>query len=150
MLDAADAIISIHPEHADAILAGTKTIELRRRIPDLAPGTRLWIYATRPTQAVVGMVTIDSIARAHPTTVWEQHGTRTGLDHRGFESYFNGFPVAFAVFLSGAQRVTPITIEELRGIRDGFRPPRVLVRLTVSEAHALRKLAARSFQTRRD
>src|SRR4051794_32919901 len=43
-----DAIISIHPSYADAILAGEKTIELRRRIPNISQGARLWIYATRP------------------------------------------------------------------------------------------------------
>jgi hypothetical protein len=64
--DASDAIISIHPGYADAILDGTKTIELRRRVPELANGTRFWIYATRPTAAVVGVATISDVKRAHP------------------------------------------------------------------------------------
>ena len=58
MPDATDAIISIHPDYADAIFAGKKTIELRRRIPEVPSGTRLWIYATRPTGAIIGFVTI--------------------------------------------------------------------------------------------
>jgi predicted transcriptional regulator len=141
--DAADAIISIHPNYADAILAGTKTIELRRRIPELHSGTRLWIYATRPTGAVVGFATIKDISRAHPTTIWRRHRNGAGVDHALFKAYFIGAKEAVAILLAAARRVGPITINQLRGIRDRFHPPQVLTRLTASESKALRKLARR-------
>jgi predicted transcriptional regulator len=141
--NAADAIISIHPAYADAILAGKKTIELRRRLPELASGTRLWIYATLPTGAVVGFVTIQDVARAHPTTIWKKHRNGAGVDHASFKAYFNGAKEAVAILLGTARRVAPITIDQLREIRDSFHPPQVLVRLTVCEAKALRKLAGR-------
>ena len=141
MPDAADAIISIHPAYADAILAGTKTIELRRRIPELPLGTRLWIYATRPIGAVIGFVTIQNVTRAHPRTIWQRHRNGTGVDHASFKAYFNGAQEAVAIVLNAARRVGPITIDDLRGIRDSFHPPQVLIRLTVTEAKALRSLA---------
>jgi predicted transcriptional regulator len=139
--DAADAIISIHPSYADAILAGTKTIELRRRIPELPSGTRLWIYATRPIAAVIGFVTIQNVARAHPRTIWQKHRDGTGVDHASFKAYFNGANEGVAIVLDTARRVGPITIDQLRGIRDTFHPPQVVIRLTAAEAKALRKLA---------
>lgn len=38
-------ILAIHPEHADNILAGIKTVELRRRIPvQLTPGATVYLY----------------------------------------------------------------------------------------------------------
>ena len=141
MPDATDAIISIHPDYADAILAGTKTIELRRRIPELRSGSRLWIYATQPTGAVVGVVTIQEVAKAHPTTIWKKHRRGVGVDHASFRAYFDGAHEAVAIILAAARRVGPITIEQLRQIRDRFHPPQVLIRLTTSEAKALRKLA---------
>jgi predicted transcriptional regulator len=141
--DATDAIISIHPDHANAILAGTKTIELRRRIPELPPGTRLWIYATRPTGAVVGFATIQDVAKAHPATIWKRHRASTGLDYESFKAYFNGSRVAVAILLAAARRVEPITIPHLRQIRESFHPPQVLTLLTLSEARALRKLAGK-------
>ena len=141
MPDSADAIISIHPTYADAILAGKKTIELRRRIPELSSGTRLWIYATLPTGAVVGFVTIQDIARAHPTTIWKKHRNGTGVDYASFRAYFNGAKEAVAILLSAGRRVGPITIDQLREIRERFHPPQVLTRLTASEAQALRNLA---------
>jgi predicted transcriptional regulator len=141
--DAADAIISIHPTYADAILAGEKTIELRRRIPELASGTRLWIYATRPTGAIVGVATIQDVARAHPATIWKKHRNGTGVDHASFQAYFDGAQEAVAILLAAVRRIEPITIDQLRGIRDSFHPPQVLIRLTVSEGKALRKLAGK-------
>jgi predicted transcriptional regulator len=139
----ADAIISIHPSYAEAILAGKKTIELRRRIPELPSGTCLWIYATRPTRAVVGFVTIRDVMKAHPRTIWNKHRDGAGVDHASFKTYFNGANQGVAIFLAAAQRVVPITIDQLRSIRDRFHPPQVLTRLTATEASALRKLAGR-------
>ena len=138
-----DAIISIHSDYANAILAGTKTIELRRRIPEISPGTRLWIYATRPIGAVVGSAIAQGVAKAHPAKIWKLHRNRTGIDHEAFKAYFNGSLMAVAISLGAAKRIEPITIEQLRGIRDRFHPPQVLTRLTSSEANALRKLADR-------
>ena len=141
VLEETDALISIHTNYADAILAGTKTIELRRRIPELSTGTRLWIYATRPTGAVIGFVTIRDVVRAHPAAVWRWHRDHTGIDHAAFEAYFDGSQVAVAILLAAAKRIEPITIEQLRSIRDSFHPPQVLMRLSHSETAALRRLA---------
>ena len=102
--DASDAIISIHPGYADAILDGTKTIELRRRIPELATGTRLWIYATRPTAAVVGVATISDVNRAHPRTIWQKHREGAGVDHASFMEYFHGAQEAVAILLAAVKR----------------------------------------------
>jgi predicted transcriptional regulator len=140
--EATDAIISIHPDYADAILAGTKTVELRRRAPDLPIGSRLWIYATQPIGAVTGFVTIGQLTRGDPVALWKEHGDGTGIDNAAFKAYFNGSQFGVAIGLSAARRVErPVTITQLRHIRDNFRPPRVLTRLTSEEARALRKLA---------
>ncbi|MBR0840873.1 ASCH domain-containing protein [Bradyrhizobium liaoningense] len=141
MTDAGDAIISIHPAYATAILDGTKTIELRRRIPPLGQGTRLWIYATRPMAAVVGRATIAGVSRAHPRTIWQKHRSETGVDYASFTEYFAGATEAVAILLAAVKQVQPITLRELRRVRAGFHPPQVLVRLTSKEAEALEKLA---------
>ncbi|HWA88555.1 MAG TPA: ASCH domain-containing protein [Rhizomicrobium sp.] len=142
MAEAADAIISIHRSYADAILAGTKTIELRRKLPDISSGTRLWIYATRPTGAVVGVATIKAVDRAPPATIWKKHRDGTGIDHAAFQDYFDGAPEAIAILLTAVRRIGPIDMDQLRRIRDCFHPPQVLTRLTVTETKALRKLVA--------
>jgi predicted transcriptional regulator len=141
--DATDVIISIHPAHAEAILAGIKTIELRRRVPNLPSGTKLWIYATRPTAAIVGVATIADVARAHPKTIWKRHRNGAAVDHNSFKEYFNGSHQAVAIVLAAVTKVGPVTIDQLRVIRGHFHPPQVLTVLTANEARALKKLAKR-------
>jgi predicted transcriptional regulator len=48
-----DAIFSIRPYFADAILDGSKTVELRKVAPK-KPVERVWIYATAPVMHIVG------------------------------------------------------------------------------------------------
>lgn len=139
--DLADAIISIHCSYADAILTGTKTVELRRRLPAISSGTRLWIYATQPTGAVVGFVTVQGVDRAPPATIWTKHCNSIGVDQATFQKYFNGASEAIAILLAAARRIGPITMDQLRQIRARFHPPQVFTRLTARETETLRKLA---------
>ena len=141
MQNSVDAIISIHPIHADAILGGHKTIELRRRVPQLASGTRLWIYATRPTAAVVGYATIKQVLKAKPDAIWREHRGGANIDRTSFKTYFNGSKEAVAILLFAVKKIAPISIEQLRVIREHFHPPQVIMRITGSEAKTLRKLA---------
>lgn len=140
VVDAGDAIISIHRSYVDAILRGMKTVELRRRLPDVLPGTRLWIYATRPTGAVLGFATIREVDRAAPATIWKKHRSCVGVDRTAFQQYFDGAPEAIAIMLTAVRRIGPISIEQLRQIRDRFHPPQVMTLLTASETKALRDL----------
>jgi predicted transcriptional regulator len=48
-----DAVFSIKPYFADAILDGSKTVELRKVAPK-RPVERVWIYATAPVMRIVG------------------------------------------------------------------------------------------------
>jgi hypothetical protein len=48
-----DAILSLKPHFAEAILDGTKTIELRTVAPR-KPIERCWIYSVAPVQQIVG------------------------------------------------------------------------------------------------
>ena len=141
MPEKADAIISIHPGYAEAILAGEKTVELRRRVPALLYGSRLWIYATRPTAAVVGFVTIQGVNKADPITIWRQYRHNAGIDLAAFQTYFAGTHEAVAIVLAAAKRVGPITMEQLKTVRDSFHPPQTVIRLTDFEASSLRRIA---------
>ncbi|MER8886713.1 ASCH domain-containing protein [Mesorhizobium sp. M0678] len=135
-----EAIISIRPKFAEAILSGQKTIELRRRIPLISIGTRLWIYATRPVGAVIGSATVKRIIRGLPEEVWTKGGDLAGLDRESFDIYFDGAPEAIGLVLADMQRGRPISIEKLRLIRRGFHPPQVILRISDGEASTLQQL----------
>lgn len=142
MADAEDAIISIHRAYAEAILAKTKSVEFRRKLPEISCGTRLWIYATRPTAAIVGFATVLDIDRASPTAIWRKYRSNAGLDHAAFRAYFDGATEAIAILLSTARRIIPINVSRLGKVRKSFHPPQVLTRLTTSESRVLRTLAS--------
>lgn len=137
-----DAIISIHPRHANAILDGAKTVELRRRIPPLSVGTRLWIYATRPVGAVLGVATVERIVRDDPAQIWLQFGEQSGINRDDFDAYFDGSNVAIGLLLVDAKRsAEQVAIEQLRCLRAGFHPPQVMMSISNHEAATLHKMA---------
>lgn len=142
MTELSDAIISIHPNFANAILAGTKTVELRRRIPPIEVGTRLWIYATRPTAAIVGSAIVSAILRDTPDAVWKSVSNKAALERVEFDHYFDGTNVAIGITLCTVKRVSHIGIERLRKWRSGFHPPQVLSKITPSEAKRLKIIAS--------
>lgn len=144
MAKSSEAIISIRPVFAEAILSGRKSIELRRRIPSVDIGTRLWIYATRPTGAVVGSATIGCIIRSSPEKLWAQSSDQMGVNKEEYEAYFDGASQAIGLVLINILRSIPISIENLRSIRSGFHPPQVMAKLTDSEASSLRALSSAS------
>jgi predicted transcriptional regulator len=143
-----EAIISIRPVFADAILSGRKTVELRRRIPSIGVGARLWIYATRPAASIVGVAIVDAIFRGESKTVWKIYSDRTAISRADFDRYFDGAREAIAIQLSNIQRIRPIEIDRLRAWKEGFHPPQVLSRLTTSEAKGLLRMS--SFQQKNE
>jgi predicted transcriptional regulator len=140
--EAGEAIISIHPKFAEAILAGTKTVELRRRIPPINVGTRLWIYATQPIGAVIGTATVEAIVRATPDVIWEMCVDRAEVSRIEFDRYFSGTSEAIGISLGATQKIEAIEIEKLRIWRAGFHPPQVMLKLTASEANSLSRLVS--------
>lgn len=137
-----EAIISIRPAFAEAIMSGRKTVELRRRIPPIEVGARLWIYSTRPTASIVGIAIIDTIFRGTPQAVWETYSDRIAINRGDFDRYFEGAREAIGIRLSKVQRMQPIGIEQLRIWKEGFHPPQVLSRITASEAKRLLRMTS--------
>ncbi len=81
------ALMSIHPEYADAILAGTKKVEFRKR-PIADDVTHVIVYATAPVSAVVGAFTVESQAKAAPAMLWGRFAEVAGISRHGFFAYF--------------------------------------------------------------
>jgi predicted transcriptional regulator len=137
MSDAGAALISIKPRYAEAILAGRKTVELRRRVPSLVAGTRLYIYSTLPVGAVVGVVTLADVVRGTPEAIWNEYSAQAEIGKNDYDAYFSGADEAVGLVLTNIQHVVPVTIAALRMLRPRFQPPQVLVRLTQDEASAI-------------
>lgn len=119
-----DVIFSIRPIHAEKILDGSKTVELRRRFTDgVRPGTLALIYSTSPTSALTGSARIQDVQRLAVGDLWQRHRLEVGLQKREFENYFSGLERGYAIVLTSVKPLArPVGLPELRE-RFGFEPP---------------------------
>ena len=90
------ALLSIHPEYAEAILRGHKEFEFRRVVFKQAVGEIL-IYATLPVARIVGRFTVDDIYSGAPRMLWSQTRRSAGVTKERFEAYFDGRSLGFAI-----------------------------------------------------
>jgi predicted transcriptional regulator/DNA-binding XRE family transcriptional regulator len=119
-----DIIFSVRPPHAEKILDGSKTVELRRRFRRLImPGTLALIYTTSPTSALTGFATIQDVQLLALTELWKRHRSAACLAKGDFEEYFSGLKRGYAIVLESARTLgRPVKLHELRK-RFGFEPP---------------------------
>ncbi|MEV6424740.1 ASCH domain-containing protein [Streptomyces sp. NPDC051662] len=116
-------LLSVHPRFAIAILAGSKTVEVRRQRVAAPPGTPVLLYATAPTMALVGMARIASVHVASPKEVWSAHRAQTGITRREYDAYMSGAAQASGLTLADpVSFYEPVTLSALRA-KGSFHPP---------------------------
>lgn len=107
-------LYSIHPEHAEKILAGEKMFEYRRKIFKRQDVSSVVIYATHPVGRVVGEFEISEVVSDEPTSVWRQTSRSSGIESCLFDQYFSGCNVAYAIGVKCAKRYRePLPLSEL-------------------------------------
>jgi predicted transcriptional regulator len=130
MTDHADVLISVRPEHATRIFSGVKTVELRKRRPNIEPGTSVWIYATAPIAALRGYAQLERIISDTPSAIWNKFGASTGVPKSEFENYFQNRKLAHALILGQIKILKrPILLDNMRKMVEGFHPPQFFCRL---------------------
>ena len=117
-------LISLHPRFANAIFNGTKQAELRKVRPRVEPGDQLMIYSTKPTAAILGVVTVEAVIAAPPSRLWRMVSRTSAVSRSEFFRYFHDRPIAYAIVITSPRLLkTPITLAELRTECRGFIPP---------------------------
>ena len=117
-------LLSIHPQHVERIFAGTKTVELRKRKPNVALNTEIVIYATMPEGKIVGTATISKIDVYSPQYLWKINGKDCGVKKSQFDTYFSNSDRAVGIHLKHAKPLKfPLTLKGLRDIWPDFHPP---------------------------
>ena len=73
------ALLSIHPQYAEAILNGEKKVEFRKAgfSKDV---THVVIYATKPIGAVVGVFETDGSVVQSPRELWQTFSAVGGIN----------------------------------------------------------------------
>lgn len=126
MLDFVDrnVILSIKPQFATDIIAGHKTIELRRRFAsEVVVGSVAFIYASSPVQCMVGYARIADVRYLSVATIWRYYRRQAAISRSAFESYFLGLKRGFAIELADARPLTANIPATVLRDRFGFRAP---------------------------
>lgn len=133
--------MSIHPQYANAILDGSKTVEFRKR--GLAPDvTTVLVYATSPVQRVIGEFEIDRIVQMSPDDLWQEAGSLGGIDEATFRNYYGSRDRAAGIVVAEPRRY--LEAVPLARLDPGVRAPQSFAYLPQESAEKARELAGGS------
>jgi predicted transcriptional regulator len=117
-------LLSLRPRFADALIEGSKTVEIRRRPVRIASGSVGLVYASSPSCALIGAVVVGAIDVASPEQLWRRHGPATALQRDEYDACLAGRSVACALIVSAATRFRErVELEELRERQRSFVAP---------------------------
>ncbi|MGN6570771.1 MAG: ASCH domain-containing protein [Pseudolabrys sp.] len=130
MKNESDVLISVRPKYARQIFEGEKTVELRKRRPNIARGAKVWIYTTSPVAALQGYACLVRVISDKPSSIWANLGREAAISKSEFDAYFSGCDVAHALVLSGIRVLDhPLPLENIKRLVRGFHPPQFFCRL---------------------
>ena len=125
------AIISLKPQYVELVLSGQKSVELRNRIVRLEPGSRVWIYATKPVGGIVAMADVESVVHAKPAAIWRRYGKEICINKDCFDSYIGNRDCATAMLLTSVRKLHKfLTLDGIRRAVGSFHPPQFYTRLS--------------------
>ena len=123
----AAALLSIKPSYANQILAGTKTIELRRSAMGLRARDVVLVYSSSPEQQLSFWFRIKVIETLTREELWRRYQDRLGITHEVYVAYFADANTATAVHVGAVHRLKPIPLAQIRHAVSGFVPPQGLI-----------------------
>jgi predicted transcriptional regulator len=95
------ALMSIHPEYAEAILRGSKKIEFRKRALAADIDTVV-IYATAPVQRIVGEFILKETISTTPSRLWDMFKAVGGIRRHDYRRYYAGTRLAVGLSIHSA------------------------------------------------
>jgi predicted transcriptional regulator len=142
--------LSVQPRFANAILDGTKTVELRRTRIDVSHGDLVLVYESSPTMQVSGIFWVDFIIDGPLSAIWALTRTRCGVTREEFSDYFAGAETAVAIYVDSAQRLRrPVPLARLREMWPGFHVPQSYRYLSPLDAREILKCSNTRLTDRR-
>jgi predicted transcriptional regulator len=110
-------LLSIRPEFATQILAGTKKYEYRRTIFRQGGVRKVLIYASHPVCRVVGEFEIEGILEGSPGRLWSRTGKFGGITKERFFEYFSNAETAYAIEIRKPTKYcTPLVLQKHLGV----------------------------------
>src|SRR5271165_388194 len=123
----AAAILSIKPTYANQILAGSKTIELRKSAMGLTAGDVVLVYSSAPEQRIAFWFRIKNIEALSVGEMWDRYASRLGIAHEDYLAYFSDASDAVGLHVGEMHAITPIPLTTIERLVPGFVPPQGLM-----------------------
>lgn len=118
-------LMSIKPVHAEKVLAGEKTVEIRRKFSKRWAGCKIALYSSRPVSSLVGEATIRSVTSASPDQIWKEFGPGIGCSYAEFKAYSGSTKEVCAIVLGDVIRYFDrIPLDQVSHLmQQDLRPP---------------------------
>lgn len=117
-------LLSIHPEHAQSIFIGTKTVELRRVRPQISKGSQVLIYVSSPIKALAGGFEVEEVIEDKPEKLWDRVRRYAAITREQFDGYYTDAVTGYGIMIANVwvlDRAVPL--EHLRKKLPGFQAP---------------------------
>jgi predicted transcriptional regulator len=136
-------LLSVRPRFARSLMTGTKTAEVRRRFPNLEPGTELFIYSSSPDRAVIGTLILKGINQLNIADVWATFGKQIEIESTELDAYLEGSIKASILGVRNPDLWdAPVSLSDLRE-KVGLEPAQSWRYLDANQGKALRELGAK-------
>lgn len=117
-------LLSVHPRYVSLMIAGEKTVEIRRIRPTAEPEALVLIYATAPTCQVVATGVLKGMVNGGADRLWCRFGRQACMTRQAMRDYLRGASRPTAMPLRAVAALTaPISLAHLQLSIPDFRPP---------------------------
>jgi predicted transcriptional regulator len=111
--DEVAALLAIQPKYSDAIFAGDKYVEFRKR-GFKQPVKLVVVYTSSPVKKVIGYFSIGKIVCKTPQELWDEFGAVGSISKDAFFEYYQGKTKAFGIVIERAEEFEkPISLKRL-------------------------------------
>lgn len=131
MSNPTDILISVEERHASNMLAGKKSVELRRKPLRIPSGTRVWVYSKLPRGQIQALAIVDEVVSGTPDEIWNSYGAQSAISRNEFNAYFADAQIGCAIIFEEVKPLAPIlSLSSIREKITHFQPPQFFKRLT--------------------
>ena len=115
-----NVLLSIKPKYANAILAGEKQVEFRKKTFKKEV-ERVYIYSSAPEQKIIGYFIIDNIDAAPPEELWKKYNAVGSISKEDFFDYFFEKEIGYSIKIKNFKKFSKS--KNPKDIFENFVPP---------------------------
>ncbi len=119
--------LSIKRIYAERIIAGVKTIELRKRPIGIELGDLILLYETAPDSIIRGGFVADRTICLPVAKMWDQYSSVMGVEREFYDSYFENCEVAYGTLVYQSFCFHNLPLDQMHKLCPGFVPPQATI-----------------------